>query len=127
MPRQGWHLAEILSRNDVRAATARIRVYRLAIREHDDGKDGRDDARRWGSQTPARSPLTRMSTQNLFGCVGTRRQRIGRQDGEAGEAREPFVVGQMRRDWLADDEPLDLREDAFFRHTGPLRMRAPAA
>ena len=48
--------------------------------------------------------------QNLFGRVRDRRQRIGRQHGEAGDAGETFVMGQMRRDRLADDEPLDLAE-----------------
>ena len=54
--------------------------------------------------------------QDLLGRVRDRRQRIGRQHGEAGDAGETLVMGQMRRDWLADDEPLDLAEDSFFRH-----------
>ena len=54
--------------------------------------------------------------QDFFGGVRDRRQRIGRQHREAGDPREPFVMREMRRDRLADDEPLDLREEAFFGH-----------
>jgi hypothetical protein len=53
---------------------------------------------------------------NAIGRVGDRRERIGRQHGQAGDLRESFVVREMRRDRLADDKPLQQRGEPFFRH-----------
>src|SRR6266851_2553560 len=56
--------------------------------------------------------------QNLFGGVRDRRQRVGREHRQAGGARQPFVMREMRRDRLADEKPFDLRKNSLFRHAG---------
>ena len=103
-------LAEIFAGDDVRAAAARIRVYRLAVRKHDDGENGRDDGGD-GARKRERAHVDEDEhPQNLFGRVRDRRERIGGQDGKAGDARETFMVGQMGWDRFANGEPLDLAE-----------------
>ena len=54
--------------------------------------------------------------QNLLGRVRDRGQRVRRQHGEAGDPGEPLVVGEVRGDRLADDEPFELGEETFFGH-----------
>ena len=51
--------------------------------------------------------------QDLFGGVGHRRERVGRQDRETGDAREPLVVCEVRGDGCADEHALELRKEAF--------------
>ena len=58
----------------------------------------------------------RQHAQDLFGRVGDRRQRIGRQHGETGDPGEPLVVGEMRGNGRADDQALDLRQERFVSH-----------
>ncbi len=66
--------------------------------------------------------------QDLLGRVRHRRQRIGRQHGEAGDAGETLVMGQMRRDRLADHESLDLADEFLLQACSGLeRSHIPVA
>ena len=58
--------------------------------------------------------------QDLLRRIRDRGQRVRRQHRQAGEAGEPLVVGEVRRNGLADDSALDLREQTFFRHVLPM-------
>ena len=60
--------------------------------------------------------------QDLLGRVRDRGQRVGRQHRQPGEPRQSFVMREVRGNRLADDQPLDLRENAFFGH-GPSNGR----
>jgi hypothetical protein len=79
-------LAKILASDDIRAAAAGIRVHGLAVREHDDGKNGRDDGGDWTRKRERAHVDEDEHPQNLFGCVRDGRKRIGGQDGESGDA-----------------------------------------
>ena len=56
--------------------------------------------------------------QDEVGGVGDRRQRVGRQHGQAGDAGQPLVMREMRRDRFADEETLE-RKRGVFRHPHP--------
>ena len=107
-------------RDDVGAAAARIRVNRLPVREDDDrpastamtAPIGRDEAE-------GRDAADQQHAQDLLGRVGHRRQRVGRQDGEPGDAREPFVMGEVRRNGRADEHALELGETTDRTRTPP--------
>ena len=98
-------LAEVLLRDDVGAAAARIRVNRLAVREHDDAPGCAAMTNAIGLARLERAGAGEdQHAQDLLGRVGHRRQRVGREHGEAGDARQPLVMGEVRWDGLADDE-----------------------
>ena len=54
--------------------------------------------------------------QDLLGGVGDRRQRVGRQHRQPGDAGQPFVVGVVRRNARADEHALELREERLVGH-----------
>ena len=54
--------------------------------------------------------------QDFFGRVGDRRERVGRQHGQARDPGEPLVMREMRGDRLADDESLERGKQSFFGH-----------
>ena len=106
-------------RHDVGAAPAWIGVDRLSIGEHDDQQNGGDDERDRAGRAKRRGAGQHQHAQDFFGGVGHRRERVGREDREADWPRQPLVVGELRRDRLADDQPLDLcAERPFFEHQG---------
>ena len=61
--------------------------------------------------------------QDFLGRVGDRRQRVGRQHGEAGDPRQALVMREVRGDRLADEEPLELREKRLLRTRDPSNGR----
>ena len=51
-----------------------------------------------------RAPADEQHAQDLFGRVGHRRQRVGRQHRQPGDAGEPLVMREMGRNGRADEE-----------------------
>src|SRR5207247_5668794 len=80
------------------------------------GKAGDDEGNRRG-QTQRAGADEHHHAQNFFGRVGDRRQRIRREDRETGDARQPFVMSEVGRDWLPDDKPFELVQQPFFGHS----------
>ena len=54
------------------------------------------------------------NAQNLLSRVSHRGQRVGREHRQTREPRQSFVVCEVRRNRVTDNQPLDLRENAFF-------------
>jgi hypothetical protein len=108
--------AQIVLRHDVGAAAARIRMDRLPVRKHDDRENRGDDQGDWRGERQRAGADENQNAENLLGSVRDRRQRVRRQHCEAGKARQAFVMGEVRRDRLTNDEPLGLREQAFGGH-----------
>ena len=63
-----------------------------------------------------RGPGEHQHPEHFFGRVSDRRERVGRQHGQARDPGEPFVMREMRGDRLADDESLERVEQSFFGH-----------
>ena len=59
-------------------------------------------------------PDENQNAQNLLRCVRDRGQGVRREHRQTGESRQSFVVCEVRGNRLTDDQPLDLRENAFF-------------
>ena len=113
---QRGHLAEVVLGDQVRAATSRVRVDRLAIGKHHDREDAGDDECDRARERERRGAREHQHPQVLLGRVHNRRERVGRQHGQARDPGEPFVVREMRGDRLADDESLETRKQSFFGH-----------
>src|SRR5215203_596954 len=109
-------LAQVLPRDDVGAASARVRVDRLTVRIHDDGENRRDDGGYWTCEREGAYVDENQYAKNFFRRIRNRRERVRRQNGEPGYAGQPFVVGEVRRYWRADDEALELAEEPCFGH-----------
>src|SRR5690606_29375803 len=59
-------------------------------------------------------------SEDFLGGVRDGGKRIRGEDRQARDPRESLVMREMGRNGVADDEPLDLRENAFFGHgSGP--------
>ena len=113
---------DVLLRHDVRAAAGRVGVNRLPIGEGDDRQQRRDDEadrHRVDERAHARDDER---GQDEVGRVRDRRQRVGRQHGQARDTGQALVVRQMRRDRSADEETLE-RERGVFRHPRALTAR----
>ena len=109
-------LAEIVLRDDVRAATARVGVNRLAVREDDDRENRGDDKRDRAGQAERADADENQDAQDFLGRIRHRGKWVGRQHRKAREARQPLMMGKVRRNGLTDNQLLDLREQTFFRH-----------
>ena len=112
-------VSDVLLGDDVRAAAGRVGVDRLTVREGDDGEqcgDDQADRDRVDERAEARDHEGR---EDEVGGVGDRRQGVGGQHRQAGDARQALVVGEVRWNRLADKEALDRKRGAF-RHSRAL-------
>ena len=69
------------------------------------------------ASTRAAVPATTSVRDDVIGCVGDRREGVGREHSKTGNARQAFVMRQVRRNRLAEEETLQSRgRDGFFSH-----------
>ena len=109
-------LTEVLFRDDVGAAAARVRMDRLAIRKDDDREDERDHQSNGARDAQRGRAGEDEHAHDFLGRVRHRRERVRRQDSQAGDLGQPLVVSEVGRDRPADDEAFDLRKKTFFGH-----------
>jgi hypothetical protein len=117
------HLAEVVLRDEIGAASGRVRMNRLAVREDDHREDRGDDEGDGTREAERAGPDKHEHAQDFFRRIRHRGERIGGEDRETGEARESFVLREVRRDRLPDDEALELGEQPFFGHDMPSNSR----
>ena len=113
---RGQH-AEVVAGDDVRATGARVRLDRLAVREHQDHEQ-RDDPERQREQRPERErarPTDQQDGEHLLGGVGHRGERVAGEHRERGAVAEPLVDLLIGAD-LATEQHVD--------EVGPTRARA---
>ena len=97
--------AEVVARDQVGAASLRIRPDRLPVGEQQDAeheeerdRDGHDP----GEDGDAESPCDE-DAKDLLRCVGRGRQVVAREDGERGGFAESLVDQALRRERRSDD------------------------
>ena len=117
------HFAEVVLRDDVRAAARRVRVDRLAIGEDHDRQNRCDHERDRAREAERRGADEHQHAEDFLGRVRDRRQRVGRQHGQPGDAGEPFVVREVGRDRFPDDESLERGEEWLLRPRCPSNGR----
>ena len=77
---------------------------RLPVRERDDGEQRRDDEADRDRVRERADAGDDERREDEVGGVGDRRQRVGRQDREPGDARQALVMRHARRDRLAEQQ-----------------------
>ena len=98
------HLAEVLPRHDVGAATRRVGVDRLAVRQHDDDQQDRhDDGDRdeLAEGGDADAGLGHEHEHDLVRGVGRRRDGVGGEDRQGDALAQPLVALLGRGDGAA--------------------------
>jgi hypothetical protein len=121
-------LAEVLLRDDVRAAARLVRPHGLPVGEDDDREQPgdrerkrEDDVRRGGGRGDEHDECR-------LGRVRHRGQRVGREDRQRERLRQQRLVQLARRHRAADDDPLDPRPpDACGRAHGEPSSSANAS
>ena len=76
--------------------------------------------------TRAPVPADHQRCDDEVGCVGDRRQRVGRQHSKTGDARQAFVMRQVRRNRLAEEKTFECRKGGFFSHADEALGQATA-
>ena len=89
---------------------------RLAIGEDHDRQNCRNHEGNRACEADCGRPGEHQHAEDFLGRIRDRRQRVGRQDSQAGEAREPFVVREVGGDRLPDDVSLERGKQCFFGH-----------
>jgi hypothetical protein len=101
-------LAKILLRDDVGAATARVRVNRLAVRENHHRENCGDDKRDRAGQAERADADENQDAEDFLGRIRHRGKRVGGQHRQAREPRQSLMMGKVRRNGLTDNQLLEL-------------------
>ena len=119
--------AEVLLRDDVRPAAVRIRVDRLAVREHHDREQRRDHDRDRHDQVARGERGRDQHEQARLGGVGHRRERIRREDRQREPLRQELALELRERHPSPDKRPLQspCASDAEATSRRPRRSRGP--
>ena len=98
--------AEVLLRDDVRAARALVDEHRLPVREHDDREQHGDPDRDREHQMRGAGRGADEHDQRRLGGVRDRRERVGGEDRQREELREERLLHLPRRHRAPDQQPL---------------------
>ena len=112
--------AEVLLRDDVRAAARLVGAHGLPVRERDDREQQRDRDRDRNDPVQRAERDADEDDHRRLGGVRDRRERVGCEDREREELREQRLVELVARHRAADDDPL---HDRPSRAAGRARRR----
>ena len=99
---------------------------RLPVRERDNRQQRRDDETDRDRVDEGADAGDDERGQDEVGRVGHRRERVGRQHRQSGDARQAFVVCEVRRNRLAEKEMLERKRGLAPRALTALAMSAKA-